>query len=498
MDGKMTPIGLWCIAVFMPLGSVSADVYTVTISLDDVRLAHVQATVEPDDGLITMNDEANQGLERGWSTFVEKLSVTDKDGQPVELTYEPTSRWRLKGRVTGPVTLTYDVRLGHDKARLNFGDNGAAYANDSGVMWSGRALFIAGRSTLDVEVRFIVPEAWKVTTPWTAEENQPKTFITRGTDDLVNSAFFAGTHTSFDLPVGAASIRFALAGETVVAMRSTFTDLVGKYMRYYQDTFGQAPSAEMLFIASDSSYWGGEVMGRVISLSVASGGRSGFNPLAALSHVIAHEIFHMWNSGIEVEDPESGEFEWFGEGFTAEYFSYVAGLRVGDLDENVFLSQLAGHWNKYAAKFDGTIDLVSAGKEKEKNYDLVYSGAFIAAATLDFQIRHETKNEKKLDDLIPLLLKRYPRQAAESGKASAPAVSLELLRGHVESLFGKDIADALEQYIRNPELIPFQRAAALAGLEAEGSGIGKRIKLTRVAQPTSAQQKVWNGIQGNG
>ncbi|MCH9035510.1 MAG: hypothetical protein IID42_13580 [Planctomycetes bacterium] len=481
-------------AVLIPTAAVLADQYTVTISEKDVRVAHVRAEIEADDGLISMNDENNQGLERGWSTFVENIRVTDKDGRQLELTYEPTSRWRITDAAGGPITLTYDVRLEHDHAHLNFGDNGAAYANNFGVMWAGRALFIAGKPARDVQVRFDLPKSWHITTPWAIKENQPNTFVTRGTDDLLNAAFFAGTHTSFDLSTGFATVRFALAGENVRAMRQMFTDQVDRHMRYYRKTFGPPPTAEMLFIAADAGYWGGEVMGRVISLSVAGTPIAGFNPLEALAHVISHEIFHLWNSGIEVDDPESGWAEWFMEGFTAEYASFVAALRLGDLDENAFLSQLAENWNTYAAKSNGKVSLVAAGKDKAANYDLVYSGAFIAAATLDFQIRSATSNAKKLDDLIPLLIKRYPRQPAEAGKSKSAVITLKTLLEEVRMLFGDSVMRSLETYIQSPDLIPFRRVAALAGLEAKGAD--SRITLTRVANPTKSQQEVWNALRG--
>ncbi|MCH7592785.1 MAG: hypothetical protein IH989_08410 [Planctomycetes bacterium] len=486
--------GLLVCVVLTSITGVFADQYAVSISEKNVRIAHVRAEIEADDGLISMNDENVHGLKRGWSTFVENIRANDKDGRQLELTYEPTSRWRIAGAVGGPITLTYDVRLGHDSVNIRFGDNGAAYANDFGVMWAGRALFIAGRPARDVQVRFDLPKAWHVTTPWAVKKNQPNAFVPRGTDDLLNSAFFAGTHMSFDLPTGSATIRFALAGENVRAMRQMFSDQVDKSMRYYESMFGPPPAAEMLFIAADSSYWGGEVMGRVISLSVAEGPVAGFNPLDALAHVISHEIFHLWNSGIEVDDIESGWAEWLGEGFTAEYFSYVAGLRLGDLDENAFLSHMAEHWNLYAAKHNGKLNLMAAGKEKDDNYDLVYSGGFVAAAALDFEIRSATSNAKKLDDLIPLLIKRYPRQAAEGGKSKSAALTMKILLDEVRTLFGESVMQTLKTYVQSPELIPFPRVAALAGLEAKE--VGKRITLTRVANPTKSQQAVWMGLRG--
>lgn len=473
-----------------------ADEYTVTIDVANTRLALVEATLVPDGAVIAMNDEANQGLERGWSTFVEDIMVVDQNGKALKLTYEPTSRWRISGYDGGPIHLTYKVRLKHDQVGVTFGDNGAAYANSFGVMWAGRALFIAGSPAKDVTVQFRLPNTWKITTPWAAKSGSANTFVTRGTDDLVNSGFFAGTHVAFDLIVGSASIRFALAGENVTSMRGSFSDLTGKYLRYYNDTYGAVRQTQMLFLASDASYWGGEVMGRVISLSVAGGGRGDMGPLTVLSHVISHEIYHLWNTGVEISEKNQADFEWFNEGFGAEYSSYTASLRLGDLDQRKFLDLLQSEWKKYATKLDGKVSLASAGKNKDANYDLVYGGGLFAAVALDIQIRHESGNTKNLDSLLPYLLKRFPRTPAESGRADAVSLTLEKLFEAARSLYGREIAETFERYVRRPDAIPFDKVATLAGLNARIGQNGKTIRISRMAEPTAAQQAVWIAITG--
>lgn len=484
------------LALLCLCSTASADEYTVSIDEADTRLASVEATLVPDGALIAMNDEANQGLERGWSTFVENLRVLDRNGKVLELTYEPTSRWRIKGYDGGPIHLTYNVRLKHDQVRINFGDNGAAYANAFGVMWAGRALFIAGSPAKDVTVRFRLPDTWKITTPWAAKGGGANTFVTRGTDDLVNSGFFAGTHVAFDLTVGSASIRFALAGENVTSMRGIFSDLTEKYLRYYNDTYGAAREAQMLFIASDASYWGGEVMGRVISLSVAGGGHGGMGPLTVLSHVISHEIYHLWNTGVEISEKNQAEFEWFNEGFGAEYSSYTASMRLGELNQRKFLDLLQGEWKKYVSKLDGKTSLASAGENKLANYDWVYGGGLIAAVALDIQIRHDSDNTKSLDSLLPYLLKRFPRTPAESDRGGATSLTLEKLFEAARSLYGQEIAETFERYVRRPDAIPFDKVATLAGLNATIGKGGKSIRISQMAKPTAAQQAVWIAITG--
>ena len=118
------------VAAALFAGSGAADDYVVTVDEANTRLARVVATLVPDGDVIAMNDEGNQGLERGWATFVEDLRVTDDKGNELAAAPEKNSRWRLTGYPGGPVKISYTVRLKHDQVSLNFGDNGAAYASE--------------------------------------------------------------------------------------------------------------------------------------------------------------------------------------------------------------------------------------------------------------------------------------------------------------------------------------------------------------------------------
>lgn len=237
-------------------------------------------------------------------------------------------------------------------------------------------------------------------------------------------------------------------------------------------------------------------MGRVISLSVASGGHEGMGPLAVLSHVISHEIYHLWNAGLEIAEKNQADFGWFNEGFGAEYFSYTASMRLGDLTQRKFLDVLQDEWKKYASKLDGKTSLATAGENKLANYDWVYGGGLIAAVALDIQIRHDSDNTKSLDSLLPYLLKRFPRTSVESDRAGTTSLTLEKLFEAARSLYGQVIAETFERYVRSSDAIPFDKVAMLAGLNATIGKGGKSVRISRMAEPTVAQEAVWVGIAG--
>ncbi len=463
-----------------------ADSYLVTIRETSPRLAHVNASVTPDGREIRMNEEGVHGLKNGWATFVENIKATDKYGRPYDVIEKNDSRWELKDYKSGNIKLSYDVRLGHDQVDIKFGDNGAAYRTPDGVMWAGRALFIVGKPARDISVRFELPKSWKVTTPWEQIRSVNHKFRVRGTKDLVNSAFFAGNHFESNLSSGQVTLRLALSGKNARGMRGLIEAGAKRYLDYYGRVFRSKTKASMLMIASDRSYWGGEVMGRAISLSIGGKPPEGVNPLSVLSHVIAHEIFHIFSlQRIEIgnEDANSPSLQWFYEGFSAEYAAWLVRLRLGEISEEAFLAELVNQQEKYKAKLEGVLTLVSAGKDKSENYDLVYSGGFVAAISLDFLIRSETNGKKSLDDLWIYLLKRFPTGGEPLTKSKVSKA--------IKEVYGNSVSKAFEGYINSPDEIPFFKNAELLGLVRKGG------KLILDPNATENQKSLWRDFIRN-
>jgi len=467
--------------------------YEITITKEAPRIATVEASLVPDEDIIFMNDEGDQGLTHGWSTFVHGLEVLDASGEPIGASYEPLSRWRLERIPTGPVTVRYKVLLQHDRFPLNFGDNGAAYARDGAVMWAGRALFVAGRKDRDIEVIFDLPEGWVVSTPWALADDQPGTFLVSGTTDLVNSAFMAGKHIEQVVRKGNLELRLALTGPQVTAAQDLFASELAKYLDYYETTIGSAPRRKMIVIAADSSYWGGEVMGRAISLSVG-GEITASNPM--LAHIFAHEIAHLWGLDMNFSDTNEEELYWFYEGMLAEYLSYLANVRLGDIPEEMFLAQVADHHSKYRAAWQPGLSMSTAGLEKAEHYDLIYSGGMMTAAALDLAVRAETNNQQGLEDLIRTLYLDYPRTGGARSKASTELLESGDISTIVASLSGDEAGIALRSWVDGSEEIPLSDLLAEAGLILlETTTDGESIpEIRRLDGPSEQQNAIYRTL----
>lgn len=463
-----------------------ADSYSISIQADKPRLAKVSAFIEPDGDVISMNEQNVHGLKNGWGGFIKNLEAIDSRGKRLSLVQFANSKWKLDGYTSGVVKLSYDAVLGHDTVipKIKFGDNGAAYATDDGVMWAGRALFIAGKPSSDVSVRFHIPDNWHATTQWIESEKNRNTFKTDGTDDLQNSAFFVGTHSHSKLAAGSVTLNMAFSGKYTLKIKEDIAEKVALFFNYYGEQYHSPLESRMVLIVSDRNDGGGEVMGKAISISIGPDTQKKLADNALMpmgvSRLIAHELFHGFAfNQLEVDDKGDNayQFEWFNEGFGAEYSSQVALLRTGLKNESEFLAGIVYRMKEYESEADGKLTLISAGADKSDKSTTVYWGGLIAAMTLDLQIQNDTNGEKNLDDLWEYLLNNYPK----GGKP----LTLEALYNASRKLFGSSAALALKNFAGNPVVVPFYEATALMGLSFDGE------KLYPNKNATQQQKNIW-------
>ena len=166
--------------------------------------------------------------------------------------------------------------------------------------------------------------------------------------------------------------------------------------------------------------------------------------------------------------------------FGAEYVAWLTRFRLGEMEEAEFLAELVTQNDKYLAQLDGTVTLESAGNTKAEHYDMVYSGGFIAAMSLDFLIRSQSKGKKTLDDFWTYLLNHYPR--------GGEVLDIPGILDAATTLYGSGVGDALEAYITSSDPIPFMENAALMGLGYE-DGI-----LSVSDNASESQKALWDGF----
>jgi predicted metalloprotease with PDZ domain len=103
----------------------------------------------------------------------------------------------------------------------------------------------------------------------------------------------------------------------------------------------------------------------------------------------------------------------------------------------------------------GRLSLRAAGLEKDKNYDLVYSGGFVTALALDSEIRRHTGGTRDLYAMMRLMYRDFGRSSKGytfedvvrlAGKTSGSADVPKLLR---DCVAGQQVID-VRKYAPRP------------------------------------------------
>src|SRR5262245_25414440 len=472
-----------------------ADSYHVKFSQgrddDDgaMRRAEVTATLTPENGRIRMvRDGADMGIYNQWAGFVVSIEASDAEGRPLDLVYEPFGVWRVRGWRRGEVTVRYAMTLQHDRFPNQPGDDELAYARAYGVMWTGRALFVEGAPSNDVSIAFETPEGWRVTSPWRASDGSGLRFQPYDTDDLLNSAFFAGLHAETIVRVAGMEARVA-ADPDMAADAAYYREMLETYLPAFADFFGAPATRPPLVILARGGFWSGGVMGRSISIVQREDPDEWIVPTMrdAMRHAVGHEGFHLWQVQWRIKPEDNAALYWLTEG-TAEYYWALISARRGVLAPDVLLSEIGRNHSAYLNALPrGSI--AAAGRTKldnQSSYDRVYSGGFIAALTLDLMIRRETGGAKSLDDVMRAIHARFGQSGAQ---ALTPARLIQTIR----EATGVDARGFFASHIDGVAPIPISDLLGDVGVcvEGERGDEGWRAAAMRCSQVTPAQEAAW-------
>lgn len=441
----------------------NATSYVLSFDKDDKKKLKVKATFTPKDSILYMGWGASN-LPKRWATFVHNIKVVNKAGQSLKIEELEDAKWKMHASLNEEITLTYDVHLDHDNYKWRSGIDAVAYATDLGVFYTGRTLFILnGEERKNIDVRFDLPKAWKVTTPWITKSHQPNTYEATNITDLVTALIFAGTHKEFSLQKDGFELIFALGSNDILAQEETFATLAKGVFEYYTELMGGIPNPSpespfyksVVVISSSEDKTDGEAIGNNISILIEKNEDEQSKVFSRF--IFAHEFFHLWNG--KSFSPSDEDTEWFKEGFT-NYYTLKALYHVGFLNDTSYLDFLSNFfYNKYHNdKGVGKLSMTS-GEAKHDHWGLVYAGGMFVGITQDIIIRDATNNRSSIDHLMKSLYDKYG--------GSGNGYSLNELQSKVSELSGIDQTDFFNSYIKGVNKIPLDNYLEKAGLNAK-------------------------------
>lgn len=463
--------------------------YSVTINKDNSRLAQVRIILTPKDSVLYMNPGANK-LEKRWATFVHNLNAIDENGKPIQIEELKDAKWKINTSLDKKLFISYDVHLDHENYEWSGGVDGAAYATELGVFYTGRSLFVLnGKAWGNIDVEFIVHNDWKITTPWSLKEGSKCTYRVSNISSLVNSLIFVGLHKEISLNREKFELILVLGDNEVIPREKEFRNLANGVLDYYIDLMGGIPNtppenkfSKVVVVINSSDTTDGEAIGNNISILIKRDGDKMEETISKF--ILAHEFFHLWNG--KSFSPIDDDTEWFKEGFT-NYYTIKALYNVGFLNEESFFDILSDFfYEKYIN--DSGIDKLSMtnGKEKHNHWGLIYSGGLFVGVSQDIIIRKASNNKKSIDDLMILLFQKYG--------GTKENYSISDLQEVMTQLSGINQSYFFDTYINGTKQIPVDKYLNMVGFNAKI--LNKKLVISKKENVTLEQQNIINGLLG--
>jgi predicted metalloprotease with PDZ domain len=464
--------------------------YTIQIESNNSKRAKVELTFTVKDSLLYMSDIGANQFPKRWANFVHDLKAESKDGKTLKIEEMAGAQWKIHAKKGTKVHLSYAIHLDHEDYAWSGGVDGAAYARDWGVFYTGRSLFIMnGTENIDLKVTFQVPNNWKISTPWDRVETDSESFIIDSQTSLSDSMFFAGEHEELIIKRDQFELVFALGGAEIIAQKEAFGKLATGVLDYYIEIMGGVPNPapdnkfnKSMVIINSYDSTDGEVIGNNISILLKKDGDQMSELIGRF--IFAHEFFHLWNG--KSFSPVDNDCEWFKEGFT-NYYTLKSLLHVGYLDKESYLNVLNAFFYQKYDQDDGVGSLsMTDGNLKHDHWGLIYSGGLFACISQDMIIRTATKNEKNIDDLMRTLYKKYG--------GTNKGYSLDEIQLLMTQMSGSDQSGFFDSYIRGHQRIPVGQYLNMGGFEAnEANG---KINIYIKDEADLETKKITDGLFG--
>lgn len=470
--------------------NIAQTLYTISIDKENPKLANVKINLTLQNDTLYMSQMGAGQLPKRWATFVHNLEVFDEKKQ--KITYEelPNAQWKVKAKLGTKLNISYQIKLEHENYEWSGGIDGVAYAKDWGVFYTGPALFIMNGnddSKQNIKIKFIIPEIWKVSTPW--EKENPTSFYTNKITDLAESMIFAGTHEEIIFKREDFELVFAFGGKEIIAQKKEFRKLAEGVLDYYIDLMGGVPNPppnnkfkKSVVIINSHTSTDGEVIGNNICILLEENGDEMSKIISRF--IFAHEFFHLWNGKTFIPDNEN--MEWFKEGIT-NYYTLKALYHVGFLNDKSYLDVLNNFfYQRYINDSGAGTMSMALGEEKHEHWGLIYGGGMFIGICQDMMIRKASKNQKSLDDLMKLFFKKYG--------GTENTYSLQEVIKVLSELSNQDQTKFFDEYVNGVKIIPIEKYLTFAGLNTKVEN--NNLILKNKAKVNKLEQLILRGLFG--
>ena len=463
--------------------AVDTVTYTVDVSAADEGRVGVTVALDRPSAKSTVF-----GVEQSWGgltnipAYVDDVRAVNGSEEELEVSNVEKNRWKVTHPKGASVRFRYELTRDAEgveptPTRLMF----APRIEPERVFLIGPAMLAAPRipvgdgGTLNVEFRWTgVPNGWrKITSHGTGMESGGEVRL----DDLRHVVLYAGEEVrTLERTVGENSVYLAISGEWKFSDKR-LADILSEIMAAERDFFGDHSQPYYAVTAlpvdlSDTRYAGGSFTGgtglyQSFAMFMVPDTPLETKKKLGLKHLLAHELFHNWNSPglFDIQErKKEPEVYWFTEGFT-EHFARLI-LRDADLiTDRQFLNNLNEQLDAYRTN---PLREISNAEVAEKFWEstngrkLAYQRGAVIALMLDRKIRERTDGEESLADLM-----RHVYESEQSETKQPNVFLLEVIR----QFAGADYAAKVRRYVLEGEPV-----------ELRGDALGPCYKLARTRE----------------
>lgn len=408
---------------------------------------------------------------RDFSKNVESFAAFDLQGNPLQWTKSDKSTWDIKTPVDAGFKVRYQVFAYTFSVRTSFLSDVHGFINPASVFF-----YEAGHLSTGYTVLVKPPEGWSVAS--CLEKLDEAHFKAKNFDELVDSPFQFGKFRRHEYQVRHIPHYWLIAGDVnlneveMINALKAIGETVG-------DLFGDFPFKNYYIFSQ-------------FRLDGAGGGLEHHNATMVQGHssklrtkkgwyrflgLMIHEYFHAWNVKT-IRDESLGPFDyqnenytdllWLHEGWTSYYDTLLMG-RAGFLNDKkllkAFSKQIVGYIERPAtsrqslreASFNAWIHQYQPSATRNNSQTSYYKDGAVSGLALDLLIRHSSKGEKSLDDVMRILYNDY-------GKQNRP-INWEIVGKVLGAVAGPNSAAFLDTYVAHAEPLPLALLLDYAGLE---------------------------------
>lgn len=450
--------------------------YAIDLSQRRQHLVEVTLTVPADltDGARVVFPTWTPGsyVIRDYVHHLQQLTATDGEGEPVPLSPDGTTAWRLPEGTRGPVRVWLELYANQLSVRANHVDDRhallvgpATFPYVEGAEERRHVVEVTGDP--DRAVHSLLPAG-----------DTPGTFVATDLDHLMDSAFEVGDHPVHDFEVRGVPHRVVWAthgadlGSIPVpadarAIAETTARLFG----------GELPCERYTFLCVG---WDDEAGGLEhrdgATLKVPVTAPHSPATRRRLQQLIAHEYLHLWNgkrlvpSGLERLDyvtPAPTPSLWVVEGWTS-YYDLLLPLRAGLWPTDHFLGEVSTRLQSVLeapaaqvqsvreASWQAWVKYYVPDENSVNSSVSYYAHGAVLALCLDLLVRREDPGSPGLDAALRLLWERFGRTGQGYGEDDVVAACSEAA--------GRDLADFFERYVARPAVPPIEDLLGAVGL----------------------------------